>query len=230
MPHPTTCELVPGLGPGTAGAQKAPRYDRTSRASLSFPADGPITAFLDSTRSRCRRILKFICIRPIRCAISHKNTEVLSLHPRRRSRRSIRGEWQSYKRRPSTISAAPGGSYNSPREALHGHPRPHQDLAIKELSLVRAKLDPNAPLADLGRGSLTFSNSCSRSRRVRRQGSDDDLRKISVWPTWSVTSPRRCRPPARPEPQDPRWQPGRRVPERRVAVTGIGVSRRSQFA
>jgi acyl carrier protein len=54
-----------------------------------------------------------------------------------------------------------------------------KDLAIKELSLDASKLDPNAPLADLGVDSLTFIEFMFKVEdEFGVKVSDDDLRKI----------------------------------------------------
>ncbi len=54
-----------------------------------------------------------------------------------------------------------------------------KDLATKELSLDPAKIDPNAPLADLGVDSLTFIEFMFKIEdEFGVKVSDDDLRKI----------------------------------------------------
>ena len=54
-----------------------------------------------------------------------------------------------------------------------------KDLAIKELALDPSKIEPNAPLADLGVDSLTFIEFMFRVEdEFGVKVSDDDLRKI----------------------------------------------------
>jgi acyl carrier protein len=54
-----------------------------------------------------------------------------------------------------------------------------KDLAIKELSLDAGKLDPNAPLADLGIDSLTFIEFMFKIEdEFGVKVSDEDLRGI----------------------------------------------------
>ena len=54
-----------------------------------------------------------------------------------------------------------------------------KDLAIKELSLDPAKIDPNAPLADLGVDSLTFIEFMFKIEdEFGVKVSDEDLRNI----------------------------------------------------
>ena len=54
-----------------------------------------------------------------------------------------------------------------------------KELAIKELSLDPGKLDPHAPLADLGVDSLTFIEFMFKVEdEFGVKVSDDDLRKI----------------------------------------------------
>lgn len=54
-----------------------------------------------------------------------------------------------------------------------------KDLAVKELSLDPAKIDPNAPLADLGVDSLTFIEFMFKIEdEFGVKVSDDDLRGI----------------------------------------------------
>ena len=54
-----------------------------------------------------------------------------------------------------------------------------KDLAIKELSLDPAKIDPNAPLADLGVDSLTFIEFMFKVEdEFGVKVSDEDLRNI----------------------------------------------------
>ena len=57
-----------------------------------------------------------------------------------------------------------------------------KDLAIKELALDPAKLDANAPLADLGVDSLTFIEFMFKVEdEFGVTVSDDDLRKIKCF-------------------------------------------------
>jgi acyl carrier protein len=57
-----------------------------------------------------------------------------------------------------------------------------KDLATKELSLDPAKVDPNAPLADLGIDSLTFIEFMFKVEdEFGVKVSDDDLRKIKCF-------------------------------------------------
>jgi len=54
-----------------------------------------------------------------------------------------------------------------------------KDLAIKELALDPAKIDPNAPLADLGIDSLTFIEFMFKIEdEFGVKVSDEDLRSI----------------------------------------------------
>jgi acyl carrier protein len=54
-----------------------------------------------------------------------------------------------------------------------------KDLAIKELALDPAKMDPHAPLADLGIDSLTFIEFMFKVEdEFGVKVSDDDLRSI----------------------------------------------------
>ena len=54
-----------------------------------------------------------------------------------------------------------------------------KDLAIKELALDPAKIDPNAPLADLGVDSLTFIEFMFKIEdEFGVKVSDEDLRNI----------------------------------------------------
>ena len=54
-----------------------------------------------------------------------------------------------------------------------------KDLAVKELALDPSKIDPNAPLADLGVDSLTFIEFMFKVEdELGVKVSDDDLRKI----------------------------------------------------
>jgi acyl carrier protein len=54
-----------------------------------------------------------------------------------------------------------------------------KDLAVKELSIDPSKLDPNAPLADLGVDSLTFIEFMFKVEdEFGVKVSDDDLRGI----------------------------------------------------
>jgi len=54
-----------------------------------------------------------------------------------------------------------------------------KDLAVKELSLDAGKIDPNAPLADIGVDSLTFIEFMFKVEdEFGVKVSDDDLRSI----------------------------------------------------
>ncbi|HUN69091.1 MAG TPA: acyl carrier protein [Burkholderiales bacterium] len=54
-----------------------------------------------------------------------------------------------------------------------------KDLAVRELSLDAAKIDPNAPLADIGVDSLTFIEFMFKVEdEFGVKVSDDDLRSI----------------------------------------------------
>jgi len=54
-----------------------------------------------------------------------------------------------------------------------------KDLAVRELSLDAAKIDPNAPLADIGVDSLTFIEFMFKVEdEFGIKVSDDDLRSI----------------------------------------------------
>lgn len=57
-----------------------------------------------------------------------------------------------------------------------------KDLAVKELSLDAGKIDPNAPLADLGVDSLTFVEFMFKVEdEFGVKVSDDDLRSIKCF-------------------------------------------------
>lgn len=57
-----------------------------------------------------------------------------------------------------------------------------KDLAVKELSLDAGKIDPNAPLAELGVDSLTFIEFMFKVEdEFGVKVSDDDLRSIKCF-------------------------------------------------
>src|SRR6185436_18260446 len=99
---------------------------------------------------------------------TQKHESLVSISAPPGSRRSSRGEWQ--------ILQAP---YNSRRKRRMETLDRIKDLATRELSLDPAKLDPNAPLADLGVDSLTFIEFMFKVEdEFGVKVSDEDLRNI----------------------------------------------------